>query len=162
MELPKHNFSKEKCPLKTLFLGNKDTWDSVVTVIQDLKSKQLSYKHSSYKHRTIAEMINHALDTQYSFYTNNLVLGKKYQVLKLPLPKTADAAFHNILKIYKKTVDLWRGLGNKDLTKKIKTEWGQTLTGELALFQSITHTHYHLSEICFLRGLGGFPTDVMG
>lgn len=78
------------------------------------------------------------------------------------LPKTAQGAQQRIIETYQKTIELWQNLGQEDFQKEIKTEWGQVLTGELALFQSITHTHYHVSEVCFLRSLGGFPTSVMG
>ena len=92
----------------------------------------------------------------------SLVLGKKYEELKMSLPKTAKKAQKSIVEVYKRTLEIWEKLDKKDFQKEIKTEWGQVLTGELALFQSVTHTAYHLSEICFLRGLGGFPTNVMG
>ena len=75
--------------------------------------------------------------------------------------KTVREAQKRIAETFQKTVELWEKLTPEDFQKEIQTEWGQVLTGELALFQSITHTHYHVSEICFLRGLGGFPTMAM-
>lgn len=163
MELPKIDFEKYDYPLKTLLLGNADTWNSMLDVVSDLTPEQLSYKHPNIKQRSIAEMINHALDTQYGFYTKHLVLGEEMpaNLYKEP-PETAEEAQRRIVETYEKTVELWKGLAQEDFKKEIPTEWGQVLTGELALFQSITHTHYHVSEICFLRGLGGFPTSVMG
>lgn len=163
MELLKIDLSKHKYPLRLLLAGNEDTWYSMLTVIEDLKPKQLAYKHEGIKQRSIAEMINHTLDTQYGFYTKHLVLGAKMPAdLYKNLPKSVKEAQKRITDTYKKIVRLWRGLTQKDLKKKIHTEWGQILTGEQALFQSITHTHYHVSEICFLRGLGGFPTTALG
>ena len=162
VELPKTNLSNIPYPLKTLLVGNEDTWNSFIAVISDLTPKQLAYKYPNYSQRSISEMINHALDTQFCFYTISLVVGDEYKALDLVLPKTANEAFKNILEIYKKTVGVWKELKQTDFQKEIKTDWGQIMTVELTLFQSITHTHYHLSEICFLRGLGGFPTKVMG
>ena len=163
MNLPKIDFSQLDQPLKLLLEGNEDTWSSMLAVVADLTVEQLAYKHPGYNQRSIAEMVNHALDTQYGFYTTNLVVGEA-----LPKPlykdsvKTVEETPQRIINVYQRIVRLWKSLKDKDLSKEIKTEWGQVLTGELALFQSITHTHYHVSEICFLRGLGGFPTQVMG
>ena len=162
MNLPKINFSNINYPLRLLIMGNIDTWSSMLAIIEDLTPEQLVYKHPNYKQRCITEMTNHALDTQYSFYTQNLILGRPYKELYSNLPKTAAEAQKRIVKTFVETIKLWKGLTPDDFTKDIKTEWGQILTGELALFQSITHTHYHVSEICCLRGLGGFPTKVMG
>lgn len=163
MELPKTDLASISYPLKTLLLGNKDTWGSMMAVIADLTPEQLAYKHPNCAQRSIAEMIDHALDTQYGFYTKHLVLGEKLpEPLSENLAKTAEEAQQRVVDTYQKVADLWGKLTEQDFIKEIKTEWGQTLTGELALFQSITHIHYHVSEICFLRGLGGFPTQVMG
>ena len=162
MKLPKIVFSKYDYPSKLLLIGNEDVWNNFCAVVEDLTPEQMSYKHSGIKQRSIAEIVNHALDCQNSFYTKSLVLGKKYEELKMSLPKTAKKAQKSIVEVYKRTLEIWEKLDKKDFQKEIKTEWGQVLTGELALFQSVTHTAYHLSEICFLRGLGGFPTNVMG
>lgn len=163
MELPKIDLASFSYPLKTLLLGNKDTWSSMMAVIADLTPEQLVYKHPNYEQRSIVEMTNHALDTQYGFYTKQLILGEKSpKPLYENLARTAAESQQRIVDTYRKVIDLWGKLTAPDFIKEIKTEWGQTLTGELALFQSITHTYYHISEICFLRGVGGFPTKVMG
>ena len=162
MQLPKIDFSKYSYPLRLLLIGNEDAWNNICAAVADLTSKQLSYKHPGIKQRSIAGMVNHALDCQYGFYTKSLLLGEEYKILELSLPKTVEEAVKNVVDIYKKTLEIWEKLDKKEFQREIKTEWGQVLTGELALFQSITHTAYHLSEICFLRGLGGFPTNVMG
>lgn len=163
MELPKIDFAKHEYPLKALLLSNEDTWSSMLSVISDLTPEQLVYKHPDIEQRNIAEMINHALDTQYGFYTKHLVLSEEMPAnLYEDLPKTIEEAQSRIVETYKKIVELWENISQDIFKKEINTEWGQVLTGELALFQSITHTHYHVSEICFLRGLGGFPTKVMG
>ena len=163
MELPKIDFSKYEYPLKTLLLGNEDTWNSMLAIISDLTPEQFSYKHLNIEQRSIAEMINHALDTQYGFYTKHLVLNEEIPAnLYEDAPKTAEEAQNRIVQIYKQIIELWKNMGQDNFKKEINTEWGQVLTGELALLQSITHTHYHVSEICFLRGLGDFPTKVMG
>jgi len=163
LKLPTIDFSTYKYPLRFLLLGNEDTWSAFLQVIEDLTPDQLAYKHQDYSQRTIAEMVNHALDTQYGFYTQHVVLGNPIpENLYKDLPKTTEEGIKRVVEVYKKTCNLWKGLNEDVFRKEIKTEWGQVLTGELALFQSVTHTHYHLSEICFLRGLGGFPTQVMG
>lgn len=163
MNLPNIDFSKFSQPLKLLLEGNQDTWSSMLSVVGDLNPDQLIYKYPNYNQRSISEMVNHALDTQFGFYTKNLILGQKEsEPLFYNLAKTADEAQKRIIDTYIKTIDLWTGLNDEVFNKEIMTEWGQVLTGELTLFQSITHTHYHVSEICFLRGLGGFSTTVMG
>lgn len=144
-------------------MGNVDTWSSILAVIADLTSEQLAYKHLGIKQRSIAEMVSHALDTQYGFYTRHLVMGEETPASLYPEPpKTTEEAQKRIVETFAKTVALWEKLKPEGFQKEIQTEWGQVLTEELALFQSITHTHYHVSEICFLRSLGGFPTTVMG
>lgn len=161
--LPKIDFEKHDYPLRILLMGNEDTWGSMLKVIQDLISEQLTYQYPNLKQRSIGEIVNHALDSQYGFYTKHLVLGEETPApLYKNLPQDAKEAQHQIVDTYAKTIELWKSLAVADFQKEIHTEWGQTLTGELTLFQSITHTHYHVSEICFLRGLAGFPTDVMG
>ncbi|KKU10825.1 MAG: hypothetical protein A2Z96_05595 [Spirochaetes bacterium GWB1_48_6] len=163
MELRKIDLEKYSYPLRTLLLGNIDTWQSMLNVIEGLTPEQLQYKHQGIEQRSIAEMVVHAIDTQYGFYTKHLVLGENIPPALYPdLSKTADEAFKMIGETFEKTLALWEKLTPEDFSKEIKTDWGQILTGELALLQSITHTHYHVSEICFLRGLGGFPTKVMG
>lgn len=161
MNLPKYNFSKIKDPLRILLLGNEATWKTILAVISDLSSEQLAYKHPKYAQRSIAEMILHAMDAQYAFFTRHLLMGEKYTSFK-KVPKTTKAAEKAIVKIYKSIVRDWKRFTQKDLKKKFKTDWGAALTGEIALFESITHTYYHISEICSLRGLGGFPTKAMG
>lgn len=161
--LPKNDFSQYQYPLRTLFMGNEDTWNSMMAVISDLKPEQLAYTYPNYKQRSIAEMINHTMDSQYLFYTKHLVMGEETPNNIYPnLAKTAEEAISRIVDTYTKTTELWKKITPAMLSKEIKTEWGQVLTGEPALFQSITHTHYHVSEICFLRGLGGFPTSALG
>lgn len=163
MDLPKIDFSQFNQPLRVLLKGNEDTWNSLLAVVSDLTPEQLSYKHPGVSQRSIVEMVDHAIDTQYNFYTQTLVLREKNPPkLYTSLPAGAEEATQRVVDVYSKTVKLWRKLKSEDFQKEITTEWGQVLTGELALFQSITHTHYHVSEICFLRGLGGFSTSVLG
>ncbi|PIR25941.1 MAG: hypothetical protein COV41_02435 [Candidatus Brennerbacteria bacterium CG11_big_fil_rev_8_21_14_0_20_43_10] len=163
MKLPKIDFEKYNYPLRTLLLGNSDTWQAMSAVIEDLTQKQFAYQYTQIKQRSIAQMLDHAMDTQYGFYTKKLVMGEDLppNLYKKPV-KTVREAQKRIAETFQKTVELWEKLTPEDFQKEIQTEWGQVLTGELALFQSITHTHYHVSEICFLRGLGGFPTTAMG
>jgi len=163
MKLVELDFSKYEYPLKTLLTGNADTWWSMSAVVKDLTPQQLKYSHPGIKQRSIAEMVDHALDTQYGFYTKHLVMGEELPDPLYNVPAAdASEAQQRIADTYKKMVELWIGLTKADFQKEIPTEWGQVLTGESALFQSITHTHYHVSEICFLRSLGGFPTEVLG
>ncbi len=163
MKLPKIDFEKYNYPLRTLLLGNSDTWYAMSAVIEDLTPEQFTYKYPQIKQRSIAQMLDHALDAQYGFYTKKLVKGEELPEGLYPGPaKNSEEAQKRIVETFKKTIALWEKLTPEDFRKEIQTEWGQVLTGEFALFQSITHTHYHVSEICFLRGLGGFPTNVLG
>jgi len=163
MELPKIDYFKSEYPLKTLLMGNEDTWGSLVGVVEDLTDDQLQFKSKENPGRSIAEIIQHIPDTQYLFYTRSLVMEEKYAGPMFPkAPKTTKEAFDLLSDAYQKIVGVWQKITPKQLKREFETEWGQKLNGELALFQSITHTHYHVSEICFLRGCGGFPTKAMG
>lgn len=163
MELPKVDYSEIKYPLKTLLAGNEDTWSGLMAVVEDLTDDQLQFKSKENPGRSIAEIIQHIPDTQYLFYTKSLVMEEKYSGPMYPeAPKTTAEAVKILAEAYNKIADTWQNLTQEQLKRKFDTEWGQKLSGELALFQSITHTHYHVSEICFLRGCGGFPTKAMG
>lgn len=162
MKLKTIDYQKTEYPMKTLLMGNEDTWVSLLEVIEDLTDEQLKFKSKENpKQRSIAEIIKHIPETQYGFYTLTLVLEKPEEVI-FDEPQTVEEAKKVLSDAYQKIVSTWQKATKEQLERKFTTEWGQELTGELALFQSITHTHYHVSEICFLRGCGGFPTEVMG
>ena len=162
MKLETIDYQKIEYPMKTLLMGNEDTWSGLLAVIEDLTDEQLKFKSTENPNqRSIAEIIKHVPETQYGFYTLILVLEKPGEVV-FDKPQTVEEAKKMLADAYQKTVSTWLKITKEQLERKFTTEWGQELTGELALFQSITHTHYHLSEICFLRGCGGFPTKAMG
>lgn len=162
MELETIDYKKIDYPMKTLLMGNEDTWWGLLSVIEDLTDEQLKFKSKENPNqRSIAEIIKHVPETQYGFYTLKLVLEKPGEVV-FDEPQTVEEAKKTLTNAYQKTISTWQKITKKQLERKFTTEWGQELTGELALFQSITHTHYHVSDICFLRGCGGFPTKVMG
>ena len=73
MALPKIDFSQFSQPLKVLLKGNEDTWNSLLAVVSDLTPEQVSYKHPGASQRSIAEMIDHAIDSQHNFYTQTLI-----------------------------------------------------------------------------------------
>lgn len=162
MELPKVDLTGLNYPLKTLVWGSWDSWNNLMLVIEDLTEEQLNYCHPNIEQRSIKAMVKHAIDTPYAFFTKVLVLGEKYQEIDLNSVDSLAGLQNKAVEYFQKTIDLWKTLTPEDLNKEIKTEWGQVLTGEQALIQAISHTNYHVSEICFLRGLGGFPTKVMG
>ena len=163
MTLPKLPTAGYQYPLKLLLIGNEDTWNSMLSVISDLTPEQFTYKHPGIKQRSIREIISHTLSTQYYFYTEHLVLGQKLSKQDpITQPKDIAEAQKQIINTYRQVTKLWQQLKPELFTQEIKTDWGQVMTCELVLFQSITHTHYHVSEINFLRGLGGFSTQVMG
>jgi len=162
MNFPKNDFSSVQQPLKILLEGNEVTWKSFWDVVGELKPKHFTYKHPNIEHRTISAMVNHALDAHYSFFTLSLLHEKKYKPLKLVSPKNSSQAQKNIATVYKKIVKDWMKLTDKQLKKKYKTDWGAVLKGDMVIFEAINHAYYHLSEICFVRGLGGFPTKLMG
>lgn len=163
MDLPKIDYSRIEYPLRTLLAGNEDSWSSLVGVVEDLTDDQLQFKSKENPGRSIAEIIQHIPDTQYLFYTKSLVMEEKYSgPMYLEVPKTTAEVLDLLTEAYSKIVEAWQKITPKQLEREFDTEWGQKLSGELALFQSITHTHYHVSEICFLRGCGGFPSEVMG
>lgn len=162
MKLETIDYQKIDYPMKTLLMGNEDTWPSLVDVIEDLTDEQLKFKSKENpSQRSIAEIIKHVPETQYGFYTLTLVLEKPEEVV-FDEPQTVEEAKKMLADAYQKTALTWQKISKEQLERKFATEWGQEMTGELALFQSITHTHYHVSEICFLRGCGGFSTEVMG
>lgn len=150
-------------PLKLLIEGNSDAHSQLYSVIGSLEDKNLTYKHPSVKNRTIAEMISHALCTQSCFYTSVLVLGNKEGCNpECRVPKSVPEALKRIQTNLNNVTRKWSKLSEVDLGKEIKTEWGQVMTEEIALFQSIEHMMYHVGEICFLAGIGGFYKGVLG
>jgi hypothetical protein len=146
-------------PLSLLIEGNIDAHSQLYEVLSSFKDKDLTYKFKD--NRTISEMISHTLCTQYCFYTHTLVLGKE---CKCPHsnPRTVNKATGMIEKNLDDVTKIWSQLKEKSFKEEFKSEWGQILTKELALFQSIEHFMYHVGEICLTAGIGGFYRGTLG
>lgn len=155
------DYKKYKYPLRLLLEGNSDAHSQLYSVVESLKDEHLGYKHPKVKNRTIGEMVSHAICTQYGFYTCSLVIGKECKC-ECGEPKTVKEALELIQKNLDEITKLWKKFTKEELQKEIKTEWGQVMSKELALFQSIEHIVYHVGEICFIAGIGGFYKGVLG
>lgn len=155
------NYKKYKYPLRLLLEGNSDAHVQLYSVVESLRDKHLKYKHADVKNRNIGEMISHALCTQYCFYSHQLVLGRECKCAH-KTPKTIKVALDMIQKNLDDVLKLWEGMSKDELQREFKTEWGQVMSKELALFQSIEHIMYHVGEICFMAGIGGFYKGVLG
>jgi hypothetical protein len=148
-------------PLKTLIEGNADTYQSLFSVIASFEDKNLEFKSPHNSTRTISEIVQHTLDCQINFYLNKLVL-KKESSFQCSKPETVENALNEIQKVHDEVVSLLNTLVNVDLEEIISTEWGQSFSKKVAIFQSIWQLGYHTSEICFLAGIGGFYKGVLG
>ena len=146
-------------PARILIEGNRSTINDLCGVVATFTDDNLKYKHQD--SRTIAEIIQHIICSQNCMYLNSFVLGKKTKC-NCHTPKTVKEAIKAINGLDPYFAEVVNSLESEDYQVKFKTEWGQELTKELALFQSVTHTSYHISEICFLAGLGGFYKNTMG
>jgi hypothetical protein len=142
-----------------LIEGNNATLGDLYSVLETFNDKNLQYKYKD--SRTIAQIIKHIACSQNCMYLDEFILGEKGKCT-CQEPKTIKQALKIVqdLKVY--YAKIVKGLDKDELAKTFTTEWGQSLTKELALFQSITHTAYHISEICFLAGLGGFYKGTLG
>lgn len=162
MTLPAVDWKGKQYPLRSLLMLNEDVYDALISVVQDLTLEQLNFSRPEIPNRTIAQIIDHLLDTQYRFFLKELIFGEKEPNSKLISAKSETELQKRISKYYQKTVGLYQKIKPEDFRKVINTPWGQKLSVELAAFQGITHTYYHVSEICFLRGLGGFYNKALG
>lgn len=160
--LPKIELKEKSYPLRSILMLNEDIYKALVSVTEDLTLEQLNFTKPEVPNRKIEEMINHLLDCQYRFYLKELIFGEKQEEPKFNLVQNPRELLGRITDYYQKIVNLYQKIEPKDFDREITTSWGQKLTVELACFQAITHAYYHVSEICFLCGLGGFYNQALG
>lgn len=148
-------------PYKLLLEGNADAHSQLYSVVETFKDEHLSYKNPDVKSRTCGEIISHTVCTQSCFFTNSLVLGKK-EKCECKVPASIDDALKMIQGNLMNMSKTWQDISVEELETEITTEWGQIMSKELALFQSIEHFMYHVGELCFLAGMGGFYQGTLG
>ena len=149
----------EKAKNELLILGNNSTLDDLVSVLKTFKDEHLSARYKG--SRTIAEILQHIHCSQNCMYLNDFIMNNKRNC-ECNAPKTIKEAISNIEEMKSYFTQIIKELNETDFKKEFTTEWGQDLTKEKALFQSITHTSYHLSEICFIAGLNNFYQGTLG
>lgn len=159
MKIP--SLKKMSYPQRLLIEGASDAHAQLYSVIESFKDADLSYKHKK-DDRSIAEIVSHALCCQYCWYTRELVLEKETQPCTCRAEKSVVKTLKNIQQNQKRVAQTWKQISQKELQKEFKTEWGQVMTKELALFQSVEHMMYHVGEICYIAGLGGFYKGTLG
>jgi len=150
-----------KYPHSILIEGSADAHSQLYSVIESFKDTHLLYKHKD-DDRTLSDIISHALCTQYCWYTQEIVLENKTKKCACKAELTIEKTLESIQKNLERTSRKWKQLSEKELQTEIKTEWGQIMSKELALFQSIEHMMYHVGEICYIAGLGAFYKGTLG
>jgi uncharacterized damage-inducible protein DinB len=140
---------------------NADMLTNLRSVVESLKDEHLSYRPDNVKVRTIGELVSHILCTQECYYTNELVLEREEECT-CSSPNTVKEALRMIDEYEKRILDVWGGISVSELMKEFDTEWGQRLSKELALFQSIEHSMHHIGQICLIASIGGFYKNVLG
>lgn len=155
------DLAKYSYPYKLLLEGLADSHSKLYSVIESFKDKNLTYKNSAVKNRNIGEMVSHIVCAQVCFYTQKLVQGEDIKC-ECFVPKTIKEALEMIQENLDRISRIWTEIDEKEFEKEVRTEWGQVMTKEVALLQSIEHTMYHVGEICFLAGMGGFYKGVLG
>ena len=155
------NLKKKDYPYKLLLEGNVDVHAQLYLIVETFKDEHLSYKHPEVKSRTIGELISHTLCTQRCYFTDSLVLEKK-EKCECKIPTNVKEALEMIQENLDQITKIWSKIPMKELEKEFKAEWGQVMTKELALFVSIEHYMYHVGEICFIAGMGGFYQGTLG
>jgi hypothetical protein len=160
--LPVTDWQNKPYPLKSILMLNEDVYNALVLVTEDLTLEQLNFVKPEVPNRKVEEMVNHLLDCQCRFYLQELIFGEKQEELKFNPVQNPVELQERITEYYQKMVNLYQKIDPRDFGREIITSWGQKLTVELACFQAITHVYYHVSEICFLRGLGGFYNQALG
>ena len=162
MTLPSVDWQGKPYPLKSILMLNEDVHNALISVVKDLTPEQLNFSRPEIPNRTIAQMINHILDAQHRFFLKELIFKEKEAEPKFEPAKNINELLQRIEKYYQNIVNLYQKINPADFGKVIETSWGQKLSIELAAFQGITHTYYHVSEICFMCGLGGFYNKALG
>lgn len=160
--LPTINWQDKPYPIKSILMLNEDVYTALVSVIKDLTSEQLNFSQTDVHNRTINQMIDHLLDSQYRFFTKELIFGEKEPEPNFSPTASIAEVQQRITDYYQKIVDLYTKINPSAFSRKIATPWGQELTVELVAFQGVTHAYYHVSEICFLCGIGGFYNKALG
>lgn len=161
MPIKKSDFKKYEYPYKLLLEGAADVLGQMYSVVETFKDEDLKYENPDIKNRTIGEMIYHSLCAQICFYTHEVLLNKKEEC-KCKVPETIKEALEMIHSNLDTITKIWPQIRKDKLNEVFKTDWGQTMTKENAMLQSVTHMMYHIGEICFLAGIGGFYKGTLG
>ena len=147
---------------KSLHEVNIDVHSQLYSVIETLKDEHLKFKIDTYD-RTIGSILSHTLSTQEHFFIGFLALGNKTEAdYKEPTVTTIKEAVKLIQDNLNSTTKLISGISAEELKKEIKTEWGQVMSKELAIWQGITQITLHTGEICVMAGIGGFYKGTLG
>lgn len=142
-----------------LIEANNMALTDLYNVISSLSEADLSYRFN--KLRNIKEILTHIKCSQNCLYINKYVLQNENVCDCKDLNKINDILIMiENLKLF--FIEAINKISEKDLNEKVTTEWGQTLTKRQLFIQITAHTYYHISEICFISGLGGFYKNVLG
>lgn len=155
------DFSSKENPYRPLLEVNNDVHSQLYSVVETFGDNNLFHKIKGYD-RTVAEVISHTLTTHQSYFIGHLSLGKAVDDYSEPKITSVKDALGMIQKNLEETNDLICNMSQKDFTARIKTEWGQELTKEMAVWMGITQIMLHLGEVCVMAGNGGFYKGTLG
>lgn len=148
-------------PYLSLIEVNSDVHTQLYSVIETFEDKHLSFTVESYD-RSIAQVIAHTLTTPKEYFIEHLVLGQ--DISDYSEPKIESV--HQALEMTEQTlIDIERLIKNIDkdeFQKIIKTEWGQEMRKELAIWQALNHVVLHTGELTLMAGQGGFYKGTLG
>ncbi|MBN2100419.1 DinB family protein [Candidatus Dojkabacteria bacterium] len=153
--------SSKEYPYRSLLQVNNDVHSQLYSVVESFLDQNLKHMVKEYD-RNIAQVISHTLTTERYYFIGHLAEGKSIENYDEPTIKTIKQALEMIQENLDQTNSQIENLSIEDLNTTIKTEWGQEMTKELALWQGITQIMLHTGEICLMAGIGGFYKGVLG
>ncbi|MDD3661967.1 MAG: DinB family protein [Candidatus Dojkabacteria bacterium] len=155
------DYSGKGYPHRSLLEVNADAHSQLHSVVESFSDENLSYKIDGYE-RSIGDVISHTLTTARYYFIGHLALGLSVDDYSEPKIASVKDALDLIQENLDEMSSLIEKLDAQDLASTIKTEWGQEMSKELAVWQGITQIMLHLGELCVMAGNGGFYKGTLG
>jgi uncharacterized damage-inducible protein DinB len=153
--------TKPKYPYLSLQEVNTEVHMQLYSVLETFEDKHLSFTVDGYE-RSIAQVIAHTLTTPKEYFIEHLVLDKDISDYSEPEIESIQQALKLTEKAMNDIECIIKDIDRKELQKIIKTEWGQEMRKELAIWQALNHVVLHTGELTLMAGQGGFYQSTLG
>ncbi|WP_455920580.1 DinB family protein [Priestia megaterium] len=149
-----------------LYATVADTYKRLKLLVMDVDQEELFFKGPNNEMNSIAQLLRHLavvdLHWVYRFRNQPVPLGVQKEYGPLTdrtgqLPHVQDTTTVNLINSYEKVQTMFRleciKLSEKDLTKVVSYENGQTATIRWGIWHIADHSRYHQAHISLLKKL---------